>query len=105
MHRSHAKNRHRFAAAVALTALLSAFPLAALPLDGTASGSSDSWVSQVTAWLLDLVPGDRGADVDPASEPGGDHSVDGTIGSGIDPDGGKNDHRPKRNEPKIGLSE
>jgi hypothetical protein len=103
MHRSHAKNRRRFAAAVALTALLSAFPLAALPLDGTPSAPSDSWVTQVTAWLLDLVPGDPGAEADPA--PDGDNSVDGPIGSGIDPDGGKNDHRPKRNGPKIGHSD
>ena len=65
-------------------------------------GAAAGWTSQVTAWLLDLVPWVGGDDGDTAADPDRDDSVGGTIGSGMDPDGQKNDHRPSTPKPAPG---
>jgi hypothetical protein len=104
---------HRFPAlrsrlAGALAAALVALPatLATASPQATASageiGRAAGWTSPVTAWLLELLPqgGDGGDDV--AADPSREDSVGGTIGSGMDPNGNKNESRPSSPKPAVG---
>lgn len=105
MHRFPAlRSRLAGALVVALVALpatlATASPQAAPSADEV--GSAASWTSQVTAWLLDLLPqGGDGADV--AADPSRGDSVGGTIGSGMDPNGNKNESRPSSPKPAPGY--